>query len=160
VNHLVKIGTENCQTYLGQIIEIEKLSFQSPWSINAFQSELKNPVSNLWALTSDNILLGYVCFWMFDSEIQIINIAVHPHKRGQRLGYHLLTAIIETSISHGMRNIWLEVRPSNLAAMRLYRKFGFQEVGRRPRYYTDTNEDAILMALELSQKESRHMASN
>jgi len=160
VNHLVKIGTENCQAYLDQILEIEERAFRSPWSIKAFKSEIKNPASNLWALTSGNTLLGYVCFWMFDSEIQIINIAVHPDKRGQHLGCHLLMEIIETSISHGMRNIWLEVRPSNLAAKRLYRKFGFQEVGCRPRYYTDTNEDAILMALDLSQKESCHMASN
>jgi len=160
VNRLVKIGTENCQTYLEQVIEIEKLSFQSPWSINTFESEIKNPISHLWALATDNTLLGYVCFWMFDSDIQLINIAVHPNKRGQRLGQLLLNKIIRTSITHGMQNIWLEVRPSNLAAKRLYRKFGFQEVGRRPRYYTDTNEDAILMILELSNRESCHMAFN
>ena len=157
---LIEITAENYQNYLDQIIEIENVSFPSPWSINAFKAEIKNPNCHLWGLTKGKVLLGYICFWMFDSEIQVINIAVHPQNRRQSLGYHILTKTIETSISKGIKHIWLEVRPSNLPAKRLYEKLGFKKVGRRARYYTDTNEDAIVMSLALSQKETWRMVSN
>jgi len=158
--HLIDITKENYQNYLDEILEIENVSFPSPWSINAFKAELKNPNCHLWGLTEGKVLLGYICFWMFDSEIQVINIAVHPQNRRQSLGYYILTKTIEASLSKGIRHIWLEVRPSNLPAKRLYEKLGFIEVGRRPRYYTDTNEDAIVMSLTLTEKETLRMVSN
>jgi ribosomal-protein-alanine N-acetyltransferase len=87
---------------------------------------------------------------MFASEIQVIHFAIRPTNRRQRLGQFLLTRMIEIGVSKGLKTIWLEVRPSNLAARSLYSKVGFHEVGRRPRYYKETNEDALIMALELS----------
>ena len=80
-----------------------------------------------------------------------MNIAVTPSHRRNGLGSYLLIQMINTGISHGMRRAWLEVRPSNRAARRLYEKAGFKEIDRRPRYYNDTNEDAIVMSLSLSQ---------
>ena len=151
MSHLVKIVRENFPVYAKQILDIENSSFASPWSINAFSTEISKPISHLWALISDKILSGYICFWMFDSEIQIINFAVHPIKRGKGLGQFLLTKVIDTGISKRFKWIWLEVRPSNLAAKGLYDKLGFNEVGRRPRYYRENNEDAIIMLLKLSQ---------
>lgn len=150
---LVKICPDNFQDYQNQILEIENLSFQSPWSITSFSAELDKRVSQLWALTSENTLLGYICFWMFDDEIQLVNIAVHPQKRGNGFGHLLLTNLIEMSISKGIKNVWLEVRPSNFIARSLYQKLGFEEIGRRPKYYTDCNEDAIIMNLDTSHKE-------
>jgi ribosomal-protein-alanine N-acetyltransferase len=91
---------------------------------------------------------------MFDSEIQLINLAVHPVSRGKRLAQFLLLRMIDTAVSRGLKSVWLEVRPSNIAARKLYDKLGFHEVGRRPRYYAESNEDAIVMALELSCQES------
>jgi ribosomal-protein-alanine N-acetyltransferase len=160
MNLLVKIAREDFPLYAEQILEIENSSFPSPWSINAFMGEIEKPISNLWALIADNLLLGYICFWMFDSEIHVINLAIHPIKRGQRLGLLLITRIIETGFSKGLKSIWLEVRPSNTAARNLYSKVGFLEVGRRPLYYKETNEDAIIMALELSQQEIWTFCSN
>ena len=157
---LIEITTENYQDYLDQILQIENVSFTSPWSINAFKAEIKNPSCHLWGLTTGKVLLGYICFWMFDSEIQVINVAVHPKNRRQSLGYYILTKTIEASLSKGIRHIWLEVRPSNLPARKLYEKLGFKKVGRRPRYYTDTNEDAIVMSLALTEKETLRMVSN
>jgi len=154
MNHLVKIDRKDLSFYAEQILEIENSSFPSPWSINAFKGEIDKPISNLWALIADKQILGYICFWMFDNEIQIINFAVHPTNRRQRLGQFLLTRTIEAGVSKGMQSIWLEVRPSNLAARNLYTKVGFHEVGRRTRYYSETNEDAIIMALELSKQGS------
>jgi ribosomal-protein-alanine N-acetyltransferase len=116
---------------------------------------VEKSISHLWAMISDKVLLGYICFWMFDSEIQIINIAVHPIKRGRHLGQVMLTNMIKSGVSHGMRSVWLEVRPSNLPARALYAKLGFNEIGRRPGYYPETNEDAIIMSLELSRHSKR-----
>ena len=156
---LIDITVENCLNYLDPIIEIENQSFPSPWSIRAFREEIKNPSAYLWALAVKEFLSGYICFRMVAHEIQLTNIAVHPKKRGKGIAHHLLTKTIETGINKGAQSIWLEVRPSNFAAKRLYQKLGFEEAGRRPRYYRDTNEDAIVMALALSEMQSYHVAS-
>ena len=158
---IVEITKDNYLHYLDQILEIENLSFISPWSAHAFKSELNNPASSLWALIVNNeVLSGYICFWVFDSEIQLLNIAVHTDKRGQGFGRLLMDSIIETSVSKGIQSIWLEVRPSNGSAKNLYIKLGFEEIGRRKHYYRDTGEDAIVMALALPQKGHYHQVSN
>jgi ribosomal-protein-alanine N-acetyltransferase len=149
-NHLIKISPQDLPVYAQQILEIENCSFPSPWGINAFKGELEKSISHLWALIADKDLVGYICFWMFDNEIQVLNLAIHPTNRRQHFGQFLLTRIIETGVSKGLKSVWLEVRPSNTAARSLYSKFGFQEIGRRPRYYRETNEDALIMYLELS----------
>jgi ribosomal-protein-alanine N-acetyltransferase len=154
-SRLVKITREEFPIYAEQIIEIENSSFPSPWSINAFKGEVERSISHLWALVTDKSLRAYICFWMFDSEIQLINLAVHPMNRGQRLAQFLLSRMIDTGVSKGLKSIWLEVRPSNMAARKLYDKLGFHEVSRRSRYYTETNEDAIVMALALSWQKPR-----
>ena len=153
MNHLIKISPQDLPGYVEQILEIENCSFPSPWGISAFEGELEKSISQLWALIADKRLVGYICFWMFDNEIQVLNLAVHPTNRRQRFGQLLLRRMIETGASKGLRSVWLEVRPSNLAARSLYSKFGFHEVGRRPRYYRETNEDALIMYLKLSVRE-------
>ena len=157
---IVEVTKDNYSRYLDQILEIENRSFISPWSAHAFKSELSNPVSFLWALMADEVLSGYICFWVFDSEIQLVNIAVHTDKRGQGFGRLLMDSIIETGVSKGIKSIWLEVRPSNGSAMSLYDKLGFEEIGRRKRYYSDTGEDAIVMALALPLKGHFQLVSN
>lgn len=157
---VVRLTQANAESYLDGIMEIEKASFLSPWSRNAFVQELKNPVSHLWILLGQEKVEGYVCFWMFDSEIQLINVAVRPEKRGKGFGNHLLRDMIKTAMANGMRQVWLEVRMSNSPARRLYEKLGFVTVGRRPRYYRDTNEDAIVMSLGLSEREEDRRVSN
>jgi ribosomal-protein-alanine N-acetyltransferase len=157
---LVEITTETYEPYLEQILEIENVSFPSPWSMKAFKAEIQNPSACLWALIEDEVLSGYICFWKFDSESQLINIAIHPERRQQGLGEYLLTTMIEDCISKAEHYIWLEVRPSNAAARRLYQKMGFEGVGQRKGYYMDTNEDAIVMSLPLSQRGSLRSVSN
>ena len=149
---LVDVTEKNYHSYLDGILEIENDSFPSPWSLGAFLQEIKNPISHLWAVTVDGLTLGYICFWLFASEIQLINVAVRPGKRNRGLGYLLVSKMIEKGVSSGMRHVWLEVRPSNETARRLYRKLGFESVGRRRRYYRDTNEDALIMSLALSDR--------
>jgi ribosomal-protein-alanine N-acetyltransferase len=148
---LVKINSENYHLYLEQILEIEILSFSSPWSRYAFLEEIENPISHLWGVTENKVLSGNLCFWMFDREIQLVNLAVHPEKRNKGFGHYLLTKMIEECISKGVPNIWLEVRRSNLTAKRLYEKQGFEAAGCRPRYYKDSSEDAIIMAMTITE---------
>ena len=157
---LVTITKENFQPFLHQILEIEELSFPSPWSVRDLTSEIENPISHLWAVIMGKLTSGYICFWMFDSEIQLMNVAVHPHDRGKGLGQYLLKEMIETGISKGMRQIWLEVRPSNVVAKGLYERLGFEEAYRRPGYYPDNHEDAIVMSLSLSKKDPYRSISN
>lgn len=146
---LVPVTGENQRLYLEGILEIENASFPSPWSRQAFLQEIANPISHLWAVTTNGTLVGYVCFWIVDDVVQLLNVAVHPNNRGRGLGYHLIKEVIKTGISRNMKQVWLEVRVTNQAARGLYKKVGFEEVGLRPRYYTDTNEDAITMSLAL-----------
>lgn len=147
---LVSLTRDNYQHYLDGILEIERNSFPSPWSRQAFLQEIENPVSHLWTLNEEGAVVGYICFWLFDNIIQILDIAVHPTKRRQGNACHLLREVIKKGISHGAEQIWLEARVSNLAARELYEKYGFKEVGLRSRYYRDTNEDAVTMSLVLT----------
>jgi len=160
MSDLVPVTRENQDTFLDGILEIETLSFPSPWSSGAFKQEIDNPISHLWAMIADGSLAGYICFWMFDTEIQLINIAIHPQWRGTGCGKHLITKMIETGVSRGIHQIWLEVRVSNMAAQQLYHGLGFEAVGRRRGYYTDTKEDAMIMTLLLPGKERNRRVSN
>jgi ribosomal-protein-alanine N-acetyltransferase len=157
---LIDINWGNCNKYLDRIVDIENLSFPSPWSRKSFLEEIRNPISHFRGVLSEQVLQGYVCFWVFADEVQIINVAVHPQARERGLGHYLLTKVIEESISLGIKTIWLEVRPSNDRARRLYSRFKFTEVGRRPRYYRDTNEDAIVMSLSIMNKDKNLSLSN
>lgn len=145
------INKENFQYFIDDILDIEKSSFPSPWSLNAFREETNKLASHLWALIMNGEFAGYICFWVFAGEIHLMNIAVHPGRRGKGLGRYMLDRMIEAGISRGIQTAWLEVRPSNLTARRLYEKARFREAGRRPRYYNDTDEDAIVMSLSLLQ---------
>jgi ribosomal-protein-alanine N-acetyltransferase len=131
---------------------IEKLSFRTPWSRWCFLSELGHRNSHL-------LLAGpsppqpwqtwaYLIFWVVLDEMHILNLAVHPAQRRRGIARRLLSEGLAQARELGAELAWLEVRPSNTAARALYESFGFKEVGRRPRYYDDTQEDALLLTLE------------
>ncbi len=149
MSSLVEVTGDNFPTFQWDILEIERTSFPSPWDLNSFSSEIGRSFSLLWTLLIDEVLKGYICFWIFANETHLMNIAVHPEWRSKELGKGLLCKMIEVGISKRAKTAWLEVRPSNLVARSLYEKAGFKEVGFRPRYYKETNEDAIIMSLPL-----------
>jgi ribosomal-protein-alanine N-acetyltransferase len=146
---LVRVTLENHEYYLDKILEIENLSFSTPWSLKGFLQELENPVAQLWALMSDGILRGYFCSWMIREEMQLLDLAVHPKHRRQGYGSLLLTRMIDLAFAREVSRIWLEVRLSGSSARALYENFGFVESGLRKNYYTDPPEDALIMSLEL-----------
>jgi len=149
---LLEIGPANFPVYAEEILEIERASFPSPWSYNAFRAETEKPISQLWVLLSEDRVSGYICFWTLENEIQLINIAVRPENRRNHLGQFMLARMIKEGISKGAKNVWLEVRRSNSDARNLYTRMGFLEVGVSPNYYVEKNEDAIMMTLELPDK--------
>jgi ribosomal-protein-alanine N-acetyltransferase len=147
---LIRITAENFDRLEQRILAIEKVSFLSPWTSEAFREEVQRSFSSLWILQDTEDVVGYICFWSMARELHLMNIAVHPERRGEGLGRMLLDKMIVVGIREGAECALLEVRPSNSPARELYKKAGFQEIGRRAKYYRDTGEDAILMALQFN----------
>ncbi len=130
------------------VMEIENRSFPTPWSDSSFRHEiLENPFASLFVVKSleSPRVIGFACVWIIDGELKINNIAVHPRWRSRGVGTRLLRFLLEFAASQRCREVTLEVRPSNAAALGLYRKAGFRQVGRRKNYYSDTHEDALVM---------------
>ena len=146
---LVEITRDNFHRFQNRILEIERISFPTPWTAGSFREEMEKAVSHIRAVTVGDSLAGYLCFWMFADEIHLMNIAVHPENRRNGIGRQLLESMIRTGLSHEVQVVWLEVRPSNSPARLMYHRAGFRNIGQRPKYYRDTGEDAIVMCLRL-----------
>ena len=146
---LFAVTKDNFVGFQEDILSIEQSSFPSPWDVRSFSGEIGKELSHFWVAVLDNVLAGYIVFWMFAGEVHLLNIAVHETYRRRGLGRRLLHRMLDVGIDANAETAWLDVRPSNLPARSLYRKTGFREVGRRPGYYTDTREDAILMSMDL-----------
>ncbi|MFZ0451288.1 MAG: ribosomal protein S18-alanine N-acetyltransferase [Desulfatiglandaceae bacterium] len=146
---LLKVTAGNFGRFEKGIMEIETVSFLTPWTSHAFEEEARRSLSSLWVLLEEVTVVGYICFWIVADEVHLMNIAVHQKMRGRGLGNGLLDKMTESGVAQGAKSVLLEVRPSNREARGLYWKKGFREIGRRPQYYRDTGEDAILMALSL-----------
>lgn len=145
-----------------EVLEIERRSFSMPWPMRAYEQELlRNPNAHYLVLRPREVraavpillprrlpILGYGGFWMVPDEAHISTIAIDVPWRGRGLGELMFLALVEEAIALGAELITLEVRVSNHVAQRLYRKYGLEVVGRRPRYYRDNNEDALLMSVE------------
>lgn len=138
---------------LDDVLEIERASFPKPWTPGMFESELVNPVSFAYTLKAGagagKRLAAYIVFWVVHGEAHILNIAVHPEYRRRGFGEKLLKYALGKMRSNLVYEVFLEVRRSNEAARKLYRKFGFREAFERRNYYGD--EDAIVMTLYLDE---------
>jgi ribosomal-protein-alanine N-acetyltransferase len=134
---------------LGEVQRIEQASFTTPWPENAYRSELtSNRLASYLVARIDGRIVAYGGMWLMVDEAHITTFAVHPAWRRQRIGERLLLAFMDLARDSHAREATLEVRLSNLAARRLYEKYGFRPVGLRPRYYSDNNEDALIMTTE------------
>lgn len=131
---------------LGAVDEIERLSFRTPWPSYAFEQELKgNRMARYIVARAGDLVAGFAGVWLMVDEAHVTTFSVHPDWRRQGIGRQLLLNLAELSIAIGARRMTLEVRVSNAAAQALYRAFGFEIAGRRPHYYTDDGEDALIM---------------
>ena len=124
---------------------VEKASFAVPWSRKSFWEEAANERTVYLLALDDEKVIGYAGTWILDDEAQITNVAVAPEYRGKKVGAGLMEHLIEEAKKRGATRMTLEVRPSNASAIALYERFGFKDYGRRPHYYLDNGEDAMIM---------------
>lgn len=130
--------------------EIERLSFRTPWPAYAFEQELRgNRLARYVVARAGDRVVGFAGIWLMVDDAHVTTFGVHPDWRRQGIGRQLLLNVSELSIAIGARRMTLEVRASNHAAQALYQAFGFEIAGRRPRYYTDDGEDALVMTTPL-----------
>lgn len=135
---------------LKAILEIERVSFSTPWSLEAFTVELTdNEYARYLCLELEGQVIGYMGLWFILDEGHITNIAITPDRRGQHWGEYLMRSVMETMLVQGMERMTLEVRVSNSTAQSLYKRLGFTIAGVRKGYYVDTKEDAMIMWAEL-----------
>jgi len=148
---LVRMSRE----HLVNVLEIERRSFATPWPAEAFDPDVE---SEPWAHTL--VLLdadrpaagarGYISFWTLEGELTIQNIASHPDDRRLGGGWRMVAEAFAVGERAGCEWAWLEVRPSNAAAIELYSRWGFRPVARRRGYYQDSGEDAIVMCAKVT----------
>lgn len=124
---------------------LEALCFPGGWSAAQYARVMDDPNYLILALRSNEAIRAYVVLYHILDELEILNIGTHPDHRGAGFAAHLLRHIQENICRQlHIRRIILDVRPSNIPAVRLYTRFNFVEVGRRPRYYSPDSEDALL----------------
>ena len=143
---------------LDDVLAIEEESFSEPWTRGMFEAELLgNPFGRFLGAFCDSEmpsakrLLGYICYWVVFDELRLMNLAVQPDHRRQGIASHLVRHAVEEGITQGTTRAFLEVRAGNRLAQKLYQTLGFQQYGRRRSYYTNPDEDAILMQLQLAE---------
>jgi len=136
---------------LEQVQALDQMSFSLPWPASAFRYELvENLSSRLWVAETGGQtprVVGMIVIWQILDEAHIASIAVHPDFRKLGIGARILSVGLIDAIRAGSILATLEVRAHNTAAQALYHRFRFEEVGRRPRYYKDNQEDALLMTV-------------
>jgi [ribosomal protein S18]-alanine N-acetyltransferase len=139
-----------CLADLDEIIEIELASFTSPWNKESFEMELlENKFACYYIIGDKQNIYGYCGLWVIYESAQITNIAIHPKFRGNKYGEMLFAYALNKAREKGAQELSLEVRVSNIVAQKMYRKFGLKPVGVRKNYYTDNQEDALLMWVKL-----------
>jgi ribosomal-protein-alanine N-acetyltransferase len=133
---------------------IEALSFSNPWSDDTFRGEIQNTAISFPFVVvrrPGDEVVAYIVFWQIRDDVQVNNIAVHPDCRGLGIGEALMRFAVAKVRGESASFMTLEVRPSNTAAVTLYRKLGFEVLGTRKNYYTKPDEDAFVMGLVLDQ---------
>jgi [ribosomal protein S18]-alanine N-acetyltransferase len=136
---------------LDEVMVIEKVSFAAPWSRRLFEETIEIPFSISFVARKriDNTVIGYANFYLVGEDAQVLNIAIAPAHRARGYGKSLLSYAIGGLRERNAKDIYLEVREGNKEALSMYAMFGFRKVGRRKKYYTETNEDAIVMHLKV-----------
>jgi len=131
-----------------RVMEIERLSFITPWTEGMFRAQLASgdrTINLVLVLVDGEELIGYAAAWIAYDEIHLLSIAVVPATRRCGFGAEILREVVERGRMRGAERVILEVREGNAAARAFYGKHGFVTIGVRRRYYSDTGEDAIVM---------------
>ena len=130
------------------VAAVEAATFPTPWSRDAFVSEMKNVAARYLVAEKDGRVIGYAGAWIILDESHITNIAVLKDERGQGVGRKLTHGLLQYLSNLGAAYATLEVRKSNEVAQNLYVSLGFIKLGVRKRYYEDNGEDALIMVCD------------
>lgn len=141
---IVKLTSEHSAA----IAALEEICFSTPWSENAILHEVTNPISYWLVAVENGQVLGYVGSQYGYGEADMMNLAVVPDFRNRGIGQQLVTELISHLAALDVKSLTLEVRQSNAAAISLYEKMGFQQVGLRPNYYQKPKEAALILRKE------------
>jgi len=135
------------------VLEVERSSFASPWSEKMFVSDLSEPFARfLVGKDESGAVIGFAIFWMVSGELHLLNLAILPSMRRQGYARMFLNHMLDEGAKADCELAFLEVRPSNDAARRLYESMGFEDFYIRRGYYTDNNENALVMMRRLCRK--------
>jgi ribosomal-protein-alanine N-acetyltransferase len=135
-------------TDVARVVDIERACFGERWTSGMFQNELSNSASTYFVATEGSEIVGYAGYWLILEEAHITTIGVDPNHQRKGYGDLLMLHLIDHGLAAGAEWVTLEVRLSNVAAQKMYEKFGFTSLGRRKGYYQDNNEDALVMWTE------------
>lgn len=135
-------------SHVAQVAELEKVCFSDPWSEKSIAGELENELSCWLVAEEDSRVAGYVGSQTVMGETDMMNIAVHPDFRRQGLAEVLVSSLIKELCGLNSKSLTLEVRASNDPARKLYAKLGFAQIGKRPNYYRNPREDALILRKE------------
>jgi ribosomal-protein-alanine N-acetyltransferase len=136
---------------LDQVMEIEQYSFPTPWRRHMYESDLRTNTHSRFFVVKDEVsgeVGAYSGTWFVYEEAHIGTIATRSERRGLRLAEQLIAYTAMQAEAEGLMYLILEVREHNQPAIRLYERLGFERVGIRRGYYTDTGEDALLMTCD------------
>ena len=143
------------ESHIDGIVSIEKESFRQPWQHKSFSNELacKDAIANVVLDPSHGQIIAYACLRLTLEDLHLLRIAVAPKWRRQGLAAWMLNSCFREASARGAKAAYLEVRQSNKSAKDLYLKLGFQIIATRPRYYMDTEEDALIMMKVLEESQ-------
>lgn len=145
-NQDLKVGVRGMvKSDIPAILRIERAVFPDPWSSSAFQEQLSIPGWGGIVAESEGRIIGYGCYHVVAEESHLTNLAVAAKYRRKSVAKQLLDNILQIVRKHGCEFIFLEVRPSNSGAIAFYKKFHFEALYRRPKYYRQPVEDALVM---------------
>jgi len=135
---------------MDDLMHLEQLCFAYHWTREQFAMGLERGVYRFLGVRQHGRLAGYIAFSLVEDEMEILNLAVHPEHRRCGIGAALLARALEVCAKKGIAKSFLDVKASNVAAIDLYRKFGYEQIGVRKRYYPDTGDDALLFRHEIN----------
>ena len=136
------------QIHVQQVALLEKLCFSDPWSEKSVAGELENPLAYWLVAVEEDMVVGYIGSQTVLDETDMMNVAVHPDHRRKGIAEALVMELEKALKDLGSHSLTLEVRESNEPARKLYEKLGFVQVGKRPRYYRNPREDALILRKE------------
>lgn len=137
-----------------EVHRIEQRSYSVPWSELTFRGLLQRRDAELLVAEAGGRLAGYAVFWQVLDQGELGNVAVDPEWRRRGVARRLIAEVVERAAARGVRELFLEVRPSNTGARLLYESFGFIRVGQRRNYYQEPVEDAVVMRVLLPQDQN------